>query len=82
MNNIISMATINNNGGSGGGAGLGVIVGALLVLVVLGLLIVYSLPYVKNAMKPTDTSTQQPTINIQVPTPNIKLDTMPPATNP
>lgn len=71
------MSTDSNNSGNNGNGmsgGAGVVIGAALVIIILIVVIVLSLPYLKrqiNAMTHPGAPTINPTINVQLPTPQI-----------
>jgi hypothetical protein len=65
---------INNPGNNSGSGGAGVVIGAVLVIIILIIVIVLSLPYIKrqiNAMTHPGAPTINPTINVQLPAPQI-----------
>lgn len=68
---IINPKESSGNGSSGGA---GVVIGAVLVIIVLGVAIVLALPYIRkqvDAMR----SPGSPTINVQLPNPPILNNT-------
>lgn len=64
------MSTVINNpgenNGSGTSGGIGVVIGAIIVLLLLGVAIIYALPYIRSRIDETS-KPANPTINVQLP---------------
>ena len=62
-----------SNGNNASGAA-GILIGVVLVIMILGVVIFLSMPYIRDRINSLSSPTvNNPTINVQLPTPNITL---------
>ena len=66
MTTVINNPGENNGNNANGGAG--VVIGAVLVLLVLAIVLIYSLPYIRQQIDAMS-HPGNPTINVQLPNP-------------